>query len=92
MTIRERPFKLRSAIPHKMEESKEPQQNLSMSLTREHHETIHEHEFDTSKHLLHMKGMKREMMPELGMGMYRENNHQEMLEEGLSKEEEKIVK
>jgi hypothetical protein len=46
---------------------------------REHHETIHEHEFDTAKHRLHTEeGNKTREgeMPDLGMGMFRETTHQ----------------
>ena len=43
--------------------------NLGMSLPHGQHKTIHEHEFDTSKHRLKTaQGTE----PELGMGMYRE--------------------
>ena len=54
---------------------------------------IHEHQFEASKQ--NLKSAEASSLPELGMGMYRENNHQpiaeEELEEGEGRQEERKV-
>ena len=54
---------------------------------------IHEHQFEASKQ--NLKSGEASTQPELGMGMYRENNHQpiaeEELEEGEGRQEERKV-
>ena len=54
---------------------------------------IHEHQFEASKQ--NLKSAEASSLPELGMGMYRENNHQpiaeEELEDGEGREERKVM-